>query len=75
MPLDGTFFKVEIDGAVAHLIMNRPDKANAMTPDFWDDLPRLTRKLDQNPEIRAKKSKKQAEFADLLGNQGLSGSG
>ena len=53
MQLDSTFFKAEIDGAVAHLIMNRPDKANSMTPDFWDDLPRLTRELDKNPEVRA----------------------
>jgi len=53
MQLESTFFKIEIDGPVAHLIMNRPDKANSMTPDFWDDLPRLTRALDRDPAIRA----------------------
>ncbi len=33
--------------------MNRPDKANGMSPDFWEDLPCLVRELDGNPEIRA----------------------
>ena len=42
MELDSTFFRTEVDGPVAHLIMNRPDKANSMSPDFWEDLPRLT---------------------------------
>ncbi len=51
--MDSTFFKTEIDGAVAHVIMARPEKANAMSPDFWDDLPRITRELAQNPAIRA----------------------
>ena len=53
MQLDSTFFRTEIDGPIAHLIMNRPDKANSMSPDFWDDLPRLTGALDANPAIRA----------------------
>lgn len=52
MTLDSTFFDVEIDGAVAVLTMNRPDKANGMTPDFWEDLPRLMGALDAMPAIR-----------------------
>jgi len=32
--LASTFFDVGVDAGVAHLEMNRPDKANAMTPDF-----------------------------------------
>ena len=51
--MESTFFKVEIDGAIAHLIMNRADKANAMSPDFWADLPRLMRALDKMPDMRA----------------------
>lgn len=47
------FFKREIDGAIAHLSMNRPDKANGMTPAFWEELPVLVRELDADPAIRA----------------------
>ncbi|MGB0508048.1 MAG: crotonase/enoyl-CoA hydratase family protein [Pikeienuella sp.] len=53
MNLDSAFFRVERDGAVAHLIMARGDKANAMNTDFWNDLPRLTRALEDDPEVRA----------------------
>ncbi len=51
--MESSFFKIEIDGAVAHMIMAKPEKANAMSPDFWEDLPRLTRELGENPAIRA----------------------
>jgi len=51
--LNSTFFEVEVDGGVAHLAMNRPEKANGMSPDFWDDLPRLTKELEQDMTIRA----------------------
>ncbi|MBZ0215866.1 MAG: crotonase/enoyl-CoA hydratase family protein [Fimbriimonadaceae bacterium] len=51
--LESTFFLVEIEGAVAHLVMNRGEKANSMTPEFWQDLPRLVRQLENNPSIRA----------------------
>ncbi len=47
-----TFFQIERDGAVAHLIMNRPEKANGMTPDFWADLPRLLGELEQDETVR-----------------------
>jgi enoyl-CoA hydratase len=47
------FFKLQIDGAVAHLAMNRPAKANGMTPAFWEEFPVLVRELDANPSIRA----------------------
>ncbi len=53
MQLDSTFFRAEIDGPVAHLIMSRPDKANSMSSDFWEDLPRLTGALEANAAIRA----------------------
>ncbi len=47
-----TFFRVERDGPVARLVMNRPDKANGMTPDFWADLPRLVAALDRDETVR-----------------------
>ena len=51
--MESTFFKIEQRGAVAHLSMNRPEKANGMTPDFWSDLPRLTQAFASDPSIRA----------------------
>ncbi|MFK7944895.1 MAG: crotonase/enoyl-CoA hydratase family protein [Paracoccaceae bacterium] len=48
-----TFFELERHGAVAELRMNRPDKANGMSPDFWDDLPRLVEALDADTSVRA----------------------
>ena len=50
--LTSTFFNVAVNGPVAHLEMNRPDKANGMSPDFWADLPRLAQALDKNPKVR-----------------------
>lgn len=49
---DSTFFEVSIEGGIAHLEMNRPDKANSMTPDFWEDLPRIAAGLDRDPGVR-----------------------
>ncbi|MCB1451399.1 MAG: enoyl-CoA hydratase/isomerase family protein, partial [Nitratireductor sp.] len=52
MTLQSTFFETTINGAVAHIAMNRPDKANGMTPDFWADLPRLVRELETDMSVR-----------------------
>ena len=49
---DSTFFRVERDGPVARLVMNRPDKANGMTADFWADLPRLLAALGSDETVR-----------------------
>ena len=51
--LESSFFEIEIEGHVAHLKMNRPQKANGMTPEFWSELPRLTREIEQDTNIRA----------------------
>ncbi|MEM9278072.1 MAG: crotonase/enoyl-CoA hydratase family protein [Pseudomonadota bacterium] len=53
MDLQSTFFKTEITESVAHFIMAKPGKANAMSQDFWEDLPRLARELESDPSIRA----------------------
>lgn len=47
-----TFFAVTRDGPIAVLSMNRPDKANGMTPDFWADLPRIMDELGGDPTVR-----------------------
>ena len=49
---DSSFFKVERDGAVALIVLNRPDKANSMTPDFWTDLPRILDALAGDESVR-----------------------
>lgn len=46
------FFKFSIDGPVARLSLNRPQKANGMTPAFWKELPQIVRQLDGDPAIR-----------------------
>jgi enoyl-CoA hydratase len=48
-----SFFSVKIDEGVAHVALNRPDKANSMTPDFWSQLPKLFGKLNGDTTIRA----------------------
>jgi enoyl-CoA hydratase len=52
MSVESTFFLRRVEGPVAHLSMNRPDKANGMTQAFWDELPLLVRELDADPAIR-----------------------
>lgn len=49
---DSDFFRVERDGPVAILTMDRPDKANSMTPDFWADLPRIVDTLGRDESVR-----------------------
>ena len=50
--LSSTFFNVERDGAVVRLEMNRPEKANSMSPDFWSDLPNLADELNRDSSVR-----------------------
>ena len=50
---ESTFFVCSVEDGIAHIEMNRPDKANSMSPDFWEDLPRLVDDMDHNPDIRA----------------------
>ncbi|MFK7755173.1 MAG: crotonase/enoyl-CoA hydratase family protein [Sedimentitalea sp.] len=50
--LTSTFFATTVTDGVAHIEMNKPEKANAMSPDFWEDLPRLAAALDCDPGVR-----------------------
>lgn len=49
---DLSFFKVERDDGVVHIAMDRPDKANSMTPDFWVELPSLFEQLGSDETVR-----------------------
>ncbi len=47
------FFLLSRDGAVAHLAMNLPERANAMTDAFWRELPAHVTALSDDPTVRA----------------------
>lgn len=46
-------FSVDIDEGVATLWLNRASAFNAMTPDFWNDLPQIVEALDRTSDVRA----------------------
>ncbi len=44
--------KLSIHNHIAHLIINRPDKANALNQTAWDEILQIFTELDENPEVR-----------------------
>ncbi len=49
---DSACFKVEIRDHIAHIVLNRPEKMNAMNRDFWHDLPAIVREIDEGALAR-----------------------
>ena len=49
---DFTRFKIEKEGFIRWLILNRPDKRNAMDEDFFRELTQAFMDFDQDPEVR-----------------------
>lgn len=45
-------FKVEISDNIAHVVLNRPDKRNAMNLAFWRELPEIIHDIDDNAKAR-----------------------
>jgi enoyl-CoA hydratase len=43
---------IEVDGHVATLWLDRPEKRNAMGPAFWNDLPVAVAAIEGDPDIR-----------------------
>ena len=43
---------VSLADGVANVVLNRPDKSNAMNRQMWDDIRAVFRKLDETPEAR-----------------------
>ena len=48
-----SFFKIEQEGGVAWLILNRPEKRNAMTWEFFTELGERFVAFDRDPGVRA----------------------
>lgn len=44
--------KVSIENDIAHIVMNQPEKRNAMGADFWAELPKAVRDIDENVRAR-----------------------
>ncbi len=45
-------FEVTIDDQIAHIVLSRPQKRNAMNADFWRELPEIVRDIDDNSKAR-----------------------
>ena len=50
--MNSTCFKVSIENNIAHLVLNRPEKRNSMIPEFWDELPKIIHKIDEESLAR-----------------------
>ncbi|MEE3256329.1 MAG: crotonase/enoyl-CoA hydratase family protein [Actinomycetota bacterium] len=48
-----TCFSVETTDHVAHIRMTRPERANSMIPEFWDELPEIVDQLSDGDDARA----------------------
>lgn len=45
-------FSVEINDKIAHVAMNRPDKANSLNRTAWEEMQAVFESMDENPEVR-----------------------
>lgn len=45
-------FSLELADHIAHIRFNRPDKANSMTPAFWNELPDAVNRISAEAEAR-----------------------
>ena len=50
--MNSTCFKVSIENNIAHLELDRPEKRNSMIPEFWDELPKIIHKIDEEALAR-----------------------
>lgn len=51
--MDYKFFNVEVTDKVALVEMNRPAKLNAMSAEFWQELPQIFAWIEEQPGVRA----------------------
>lgn len=45
-------FDVTIEDKIAHIVMSRPEKRNAMSAEFWRELPQIIRDIDDQSKAR-----------------------
>ena len=45
-------FDVSIENNIAHIVMSRPEKRNAMIKEYWTELPDIIRDIDDNSRAR-----------------------
>lgn len=45
-------FTVTIENKIAHIVLSRPEKRNAMSAEFWTELPEIIRDIDENSKAR-----------------------
>lgn len=50
--MQASCFELTIDNHIAHLVLNRPEKRNAMVREFWDELPALIKHIDSQALAR-----------------------
>ena len=46
------YFDIELLDRVAHIKLNRPEKRNSMTTDFWNEFPEIISKINEDGDIR-----------------------
>lgn len=46
------YFKVTIEGHIANVVINRPEKANSLHEPAWDEMKQIFEDLHENPEAR-----------------------
>jgi len=46
-------FEVTESDSIAHIVLNRPDELNTMTPDFWRELPQIVDEISDRGAARA----------------------
>ncbi|GBF57750.1 short-chain-enoyl-CoA hydratase [Candidatus Phycosocius bacilliformis] len=47
-----TCFDVTIADNIAHIVLKRPEAFNSMTPDFWNDFPKIIKDINDNARAR-----------------------
>ena len=45
-------FNVAIENHIAHVVLNRPEKRNSMSADFWRELPEIIKDIDRGAKAR-----------------------
>ena len=50
--MTSTYFNISIDNYIATVEFNRPDKANALNAEGWEEFKSIFQDLDQNDEVR-----------------------